>query len=148
MTARRARPEEWERVKELRLRALREEPTFFRARYEDEVAEPDEEWQAWVEKDPVFVAGECEAICAAYLRDDGDAQLIAMYVPPETRGRGYGRALVDAVETWARDEGHARVRLNVLETNEAARTLYESCGYVMTGRLEDDPNALVLAKTL
>jgi GNAT superfamily N-acetyltransferase len=149
MTARRALPDDWERVKELRLRALREEPNAFHSRYEDEVEETDEEWRDWLGRTAVFVAGDYEAICGAYVREDGCAQLIAMYVLPDARGRGLGRALVAAVEDWARREGHPRVFLNVMDGNDAARALYESCGYRSTGvRRSDDPRSLEHAKTL
>ncbi len=41
------------------------------------------------------------------------------------------------------------LRLRVLETNESARGLYESCGYAATGeRRDDDPRSILLAKTL
>ena len=149
VTARRAREDEWERVKELRLRALRDEPSAFHSRYEDEVAEPDEGWRAWLGRDPIYVAGDYDAICGAYVREDGEAQLIAMYVLPEARRRGLGRALIAAVEDWARDQRHARVFLNVMDGNDAARALYESCGYRSTGiRRADDPRSLEFAKTL
>ena len=147
--ARRAAPDDWERVRDLRLRALRDEPDAFHARYEDEAEEPDEEWWNWIERAPIFVAGDYEGICGAFVRDDGDAQLIAMYVLPEARGRGHGRALVAAVEEWAGGEGIERVTLYVMEPNAHARRLYESCGYEPTGeRREDDPRSVLFARTL
>lgn len=149
MIARRARPDEWGRIKALRLRALREEPNAFHSRYEDAVEQSDDEWRDWLGRAKLFVAGDYDAICGAYVRDDGEAQLIAMYVVPEARGRGLGRALVAAVEDWARAQGHARVFLNVMDGNAAARALYDSCGYESTGeRRPDDPRSLEFAKTL
>ena len=42
--------------------------------------------------------------------------------------RGIGRALVNGVQTWAREFGAATVAADVKETNSAAIALFESCG--------------------
>lgn len=49
-------------------------------------------------------------------------------VLPQARGRGVGKALLDAVATRARHLGACRVTLEVLETNPARR-LYEREGF-------------------
>jgi ribosomal protein S18 acetylase RimI-like enzyme len=45
------------------------------------------------------------------------------------RGRGYGRATMEAAEAWTRDRGGTRVGLNVFGPNVVARSLYDSLGY-------------------
>jgi GNAT superfamily N-acetyltransferase len=50
-------------------------------------------------------------------------------VLPEYRGRGIGRALLAAAEQRARARGCAKLTLEVLETNDGARRLYESFGF-------------------
>jgi ribosomal protein S18 acetylase RimI-like enzyme len=50
-------------------------------------------------------------------------------VVPAQRGRGYGRALLDAAEREARRRGGDSIGLNVFGGNDAARGLYESAGY-------------------
>ncbi len=45
------------------------------------------------------------------------------------RGQGIGTMLLDRIETLARDQGKARVRLDVVDTNPRARALYERRGY-------------------
>lgn len=57
-----------------------------------------------------------------------------MYVDPETRGSGLGKALMDAVLQRADAEaakvsGKARVSLSVYDYNVAARTLYTRAGF-------------------
>jgi GNAT superfamily N-acetyltransferase len=42
--------------------------------------------------------------------------------------RGVGRALLEAIEAWARESGFARVNLAVLTTNPA-RSFYDRLGY-------------------
>ncbi len=45
------------------------------------------------------------------------------------RGRGYGRATMEAAEAWTRERGGTRVGLNVFGPNVVARSLYDSLGY-------------------
>ncbi|GAD52625.1 acetyltransferase, GNAT family [Halarchaeum acidiphilum MH1-52-1] len=51
-----------------------------------------------------------------------------VYVAPEIRRRGAGRALLDAAEEWGRVRDCAHLDLNVDADNEAARSLYEDAG--------------------
>jgi GNAT superfamily N-acetyltransferase len=48
------------------------------------------------------------------------------------RGRGLGRALLEAAEVWCAERGVSSVRLNVFAPNTTARALYESAGYAPT----------------
>jgi len=47
----------------------------------------------------------------------------------EHRGRGFGRATMEAAEEWTRERGGTRVALNVFGPNLTARSLYDSLGY-------------------
>lgn len=58
-----------------------------------------------------------------------DAYLEELYVAPEKRGRGLGRALLEAAMECARQRGAAHIDLNTSETDVAARRLYESAGF-------------------
>jgi GNAT superfamily N-acetyltransferase len=44
-------------------------------------------------------------------------------------GGGAGAALMDAVDSWARERGFPMVSLNVVEENVAAQRFYERLGY-------------------
>lgn len=48
------------------------------------------------------------------------------------RGRGYGRAAMEALEPLARSLGYDAIRLHVFGDNDVARTLYRSVGYAET----------------
>jgi len=48
-----------------------------------------------------------------------------LFVADEARGRGIGRALIEAVYAAAARHGASRVLWNVLESNTAARSLYD-----------------------
>jgi ribosomal protein S18 acetylase RimI-like enzyme len=52
-----------------------------------------------------------------------------LYVVPSLRGKGLGRALLDAAMDVARDAGATYMDLGTSETDTAARGLYESSGF-------------------
>ena len=51
-----------------------------------------------------------------------------LFVDPTTRGKGVGRALIDAVKDIAVATGSTRLYWNTDATNETARRLYDSYG--------------------
>ena len=59
-----------------------------------------------------------------------DAYLEELYVVPAERGRGLGRALLEAAMQIARDEGAEHMDLGTSEDDTAARSLYESAGFI------------------
>ena len=58
-----------------------------------------------------------------------DAYLEELYVAPDRRGHGLGRALLEAAMDHARQRGAARIDLNTSVDDVAARALYESAGF-------------------
>ena len=48
-----------------------------------------------------------------------------LFVAPDVRGSGAGRALIGTVETWAREHGCDQVYWLTAETNTTARGLYD-----------------------
>jgi len=65
------------------------------------------------------------------MADEGELFNIA--VDPAFRGRGAGRALLDAVLAQAPAMGVRRLYLEVRRSNEAARTLYRGAGFQVCG---------------
>ncbi len=57
-------------------------------------------------------------------------KLHKIYVNPSAQGTGAGRRLLDAVETYAKSEGAAELRLNVNRYNPA-RYFYEKTGFAI-----------------
>lgn len=55
--------------------------------------------------------------------------LAELYVVPPLRGRGIGRALVEAALAAARDRGAAWIDLGTSDDDVAARALYERMGF-------------------
>jgi ribosomal protein S18 acetylase RimI-like enzyme len=58
-----------------------------------------------------------------------DCYLEELYVVPDRRGRGLGRALMEAAMDAARGAGAVHMDLGTAETDTAARALYESLGF-------------------
>jgi ribosomal protein S18 acetylase RimI-like enzyme len=50
-------------------------------------------------------------------------------INPDQRGKGYGRALLEAAERETARRGVTTIGLNVFGPNAVARSLYESAGY-------------------
>jgi len=48
-----------------------------------------------------------------------------LFTSPDARGKGVARALIRAVENWARHNGCARLYWQTHESNQAARLLYD-----------------------
>ena len=68
--------------------------------------------------------------CGAIRRlDEVTAEIKRMYVDPSVRGRGIGRALVEALENEARVAGVTRIVLETGTRLPQAIGLYEAMGY-------------------
>jgi ribosomal protein S18 acetylase RimI-like enzyme len=85
---------------------------------------------------PVFVAetdgrvvGFATAGTRKHWAGDTDAYIGELAVATDHTEHGVGRALVDAVETWARQFGYARITLETGARNHAARSFYQRLGY-------------------
>lgn len=65
---------------------------------------------------------------------DGELLLDGIFVAPEARGRGVGAALIEAIVAEARHRGMVEVRLDVIDTNPRARSLYERLGFEACGK--------------
>ncbi|HEX5782776.1 MAG TPA: N-acetyltransferase [Solirubrobacteraceae bacterium] len=68
-----------------------------------------------------------------------ECHVTELYVVPEHRGRGTGRALMDASLALARQRGADYVDLFTSEDDVAARALYESLGFTN----DDDGSAML-----
>ena len=55
--------------------------------------------------------------------------LAEIFVSPEARGKGLGRALIEACEDWARGRGHKLLTIGVLAKNPGAIRAYQTSGY-------------------
>ena len=143
---RRVTRDEWERVRELRLRALADAPDAFGSTLDRERAHGEVEWVGWIEgwsgsRNVLFVAEDGERwvgmAVGSRAGDEPDAHLYGMWVEPSRRSSGIGASLVEQVLGWARARDVRSVIHGVTETNAGAAAFYEQLGFADTG--ERDP---------
>lgn len=128
----------WPTLRAVRLAALRESPAAFWATWEEESAFDPEGWRrlvraaAWFvarrEREPVGVAG-----CLRREECPTEPEVVGMWVHPAARGRDVADRLLDAIRSWATQEGMSSLVLWVVEDNERARRIYERHRFCLTG---------------
>ena len=147
--------EEWERARNLRLRALADAPEAFARSLEEEERITESAWREWIaptDSGVWFVEAsddhEFVAMAIGSLDDQSKtAYLFGMWVEPERRRSGIGKSLVETVIEWARARRAVRIELEVNELAEPAVALYQACGFAPTGHsrpLPSDPSATAL----
>jgi len=77
-----------------------------------------------------------------------ECYLAELYVAPSARGRGLGRALMNAAIELARVHGADYMDLGTAETDVAARSLYESLGFSNREGKPDGPVNYFYARDL
>src|SRR5512132_2335829 len=152
MAIRVVQDEEWERARDLRLRALADAPEAFARSLEEEERLSESEWRDFVSTSDSrvwFVEAtdddEFVGMAFGFLDDPSKtAHLGGMWVEPGGRRSGIGKRLVESVVEWARAGGAIRIELEVNELTRPAVDLYQACGFAPTGRsrpLPSDPSA-------
>ena len=81
-----------------------------------------------------------DAIGCVALRplQEGMAEVKRMYVDGAWRGKGVGRALLEALIAHARTLGYHHLRLGTISEMTAARSLYRTLGFVSIERYRAD----------
>ena len=145
MRIRRLEPHEITLHRDLRLCALRDSPESFAETAAEAEARPFSYWEDLTRsvtehnRHVMFLACEADAVFGSTygLRDIENrdtARVGGTWVAPSHRRRGVGRALLQAVLSWARDHDFQRLRLWAPSANAAAHALYRQAGFAETGR--------------
>ena len=141
-------PEQWQRYREIRLEALREEPQAFGSAYTDMEQKSPEYWQgrlaeaAQGEKSWLLFAQEGERLIgmigAFYDETQETARIIAVYVSKAERGVGVGKALMEGILfKISKKIGIRKIALGVNQEQTAAVKLYQRFGFVVTDEKEE-----------
>jgi putative acetyltransferase len=103
----------------------------------------------------VFLIGKLEGVPAACVAlravDEHTGELKRMFVRPEYRFKGLGRAMLAAIEEVARKRAYRKLRLVTGVSQAAAVALYESAGYNRIpcyGEFMEDPGSRCFEKLL
>ena len=75
-----------------------------------------------------------------YFKEQGFADLEALYIHPDYHKMGIGTKLKDVFVNWAKQKGATKYVIGVLKENNKARKAYESWG----GKLEEYTNKFVI----
>jgi ribosomal protein S18 acetylase RimI-like enzyme len=144
MLVRKLTENDLEAVWTLRLQCVKDHPEVFSHTYEETLAEGKEPiLQRLHQGDNMFYIGAIEEGLVGMVRFHREKGLklrhqglvASMYVLPEKRGNGIGRALMEELITQAKQlDGLEQLHLSVLTTNLAARRLYQSLGFEVYGR--------------
>jgi GNAT superfamily N-acetyltransferase len=142
---------EWALFRELRLRALADSPDAFARTLADALGEDDAYWVKLTES-VTAPGGQVMLVAEMADRPVGLAfglfdkeraktgHVGGMWVESRARGRGAGRALLDAAIAWGRSRGLDRLELWVTRGNGPAVRLYERAGFADTGRRDVLPS--------
>ncbi|MFH8978382.1 GNAT family N-acetyltransferase [Streptomyces sp. NPDC017890] len=153
------RADEWQAVKELRLRALRDPVAHlaFLDTYDTAVTRPDSYWRErtakaaegasqaqqivaegpggrWLGTLTVLVEEAGTTDWAGFPVERRQGHVVGVFVRSEWRGSGLTKALFDAGLEWAWANGLGRVRLIVHPENGRAQGAYRTVGFAPTGR--------------
>ena len=147
MLIRPAEPSDWEAVRDIRLRSLREEPDAYASEYQTEARFEPELWKQRLATASSYLAFDDDhalvGIATGLDTGNGDTYVVGMYVAPEARGSGCAHQLLDAIAELAVRRQGKRLVLEVAESNIRATRSYRSYGFVETGRrrtLDRDPS--------
>ncbi|QAY64020.1 GNAT family N-acetyltransferase [Xylanimonas allomyrinae] len=156
-TVRRARADEWEATRAIRLASLQDPLAHqaFLESYAAAAARPDEFWRRRA------AASATGGAVAHYVVVDGaerwvgsvtglvedagstdfegravrqrQVHIVGVWLHPDHRGRGLIQRAIDAVVGWGRAHGAERARLYVHADNARARAAYAKAGFVASG---------------
>lgn len=140
---RRICPGEGDLLRQIRLQALKSDPDAFASTYERALSRTAEEWEdaasSAARGDNQFLAvavdsGSFVGMAGGFIRPETPmtGHLYGMWVAPESRSRGIGFGLTNAVVDWAREIEAEELTLWVVETNRPALALYERAGFKTT----------------
>ena len=130
---------DWRRLRDVRLRALAQDPAAFIETHANASSLRDDRWRERAtpsERQASFGydrEGRFDGLVSCFVADDpATVFLVAMWVAPELRGTRAARELVESALQWAREHEADRVCLSVEGDNPRAARLYEKCGFVET----------------
>jgi GNAT superfamily N-acetyltransferase len=132
-------PDEWERVRLIRLASLKENPEAFGATFESESIRPERYWRARLSKSDFVLASDATGDIGIMFVDQVDEDFASScwirgcWVRPEARGHGVMRAFLEYVDSQSDIRPWSIQGLGVWVDNYSAITAYENIGFTNMG---------------
>jgi ribosomal protein S18 acetylase RimI-like enzyme len=137
-------PEEWKKLRDLRLEALQSDPLAFVNSYEEERLLKPEEWKKRVDNTLVAFSKDTAIGMIVYIIDSKIkarhiARLYGVYVRKKDRGQGVGKKLVQgALKGIQQNPNISKIHLTVNAEQTVAVALYKQFGFELTGILKKE----------
>lgn len=139
-------PDDWQAWRAVRLRALQDAPDAFYTRYADVSGPNDREqyWRGYFTPNGRNYLASVDGTAVGLARivgphEGADAELMSLWVAPETRRLGVGSELLETCWNWLQATAPGRpLRLAVRRGNQTARRLYEHLGFTYAGPNAED----------
>ncbi len=136
--------------RELRLEALKNNPTAFGQDYDENILQPQTYWETTLtinsEEQALFFAEQNKQLIGMtgiYRRMSKknlhSAGIWGVYVKHEWRGHHIAESLIQACLNWARQKNIVIVKLGVVANNPSAIRCYKRCGFTTYGK---EPKAI------
>ena len=149
-------PKDWNKYREIRLEALKEEPRAFNSAFEETKAFPQSHWEeALTDINSIFVFAKCDdkviGLMHLTLNELDEPSYVAVihsaYVNKDYRGLGAGRMLLEYLINEIKDNPKIKtLKLWVKESQIPAIKLYESFGFEHTARAGE--HTLIMEKRM
>jgi RimJ/RimL family protein N-acetyltransferase len=136
-------PDDWSRLREIRLASLLESPEAFGSSYEREIAFTEKEWYELFNLNSYLVASidgkDIAIMFLEKLRGDFGATcwVGGCWSNPEYRGIGAVRAMFDYVDSVSEEKGWQIQGLGVFIVNKSAIAAYEKLGFKAMGEVQE-----------
>jgi ribosomal protein S18 acetylase RimI-like enzyme len=135
-------------VRDLRLEGLRAHPESFGSSWEEEAPQPLRFWEERLAGPARWLGAEVEgdlvgltvAALNSRMKLAHNADIGAVYVRDNFHRRGIARALMQSAMEYLKTTKAEYATLTVSASNDAARKLYASFGFVVCGQLERELN--------
>lgn len=141
--------DDWEKYRDVRLRALKDSPFAFGGTYENEVQQSEELWREKMHRAVLVAEINSKIVGLVVGKKNSEIEnvvnLFSMWVDPEFRGRSVGTKLIEKFIEWAHMENATKIISGYAQDNTGAKQYYESLGFKETDEkvpLWRDPNVL------
>ena len=128
----------WQEIRDVRLRALVDAPDAFTSTLEREMEYDEQRWRHLATTGRWYVAKDDGPVGVAVGVDgrSGDTnrrELVSMWVAPSHRRLGIAERLLEQVKEWAASQGATTLALGVRESNHQALAAYLRMGMRRSG---------------